>query len=304
MALISIGATALAGCAVPLATEVVVLELRPSGTPTPNRTATATAAYAATLKANQTQNANYSATGRAVQSQMALTPTRTPMPTETLAPCEVGGIPTDWPLTPGKYWTYLATATENTFRIASDPPEFVLESSLQATYRITETVLATASIDNLCAARFQRVGIRESGELRYLGDRELNREWWYVFVEGKVYYQRLPTPDLSRLSGSWLDFIFPLTTGSCWWGDPGWRNNPPSPACGEVTVRAPKEVTTPAGTFENCYLVHSYPFLRVQHWQRFCPGVGIVEAGYHGTGPMTYEGGLSEVLIAYGESLP
>jgi hypothetical protein len=177
-----------------------------------------------------------------------------------------------------------------------------------ATWRISDTVLETQQLSKYKIARIQRqVTFISGSSSQNFPDVPVSEEFWYL-TDGSYLYKQYGSLDVNAITDSWLELIYPITTGECWYPDPDQRTSlamatPASmeklPGC-RYLVDEEGDVETTVGVFTGCYsLVTAYnsgPTLTT-----FCPSIGIVGWKYGHNGSNF---GYEAVIIGYSLETP
>ncbi len=200
-------------------------------------------------------------------------------PTQALAP-----LP--FPLAPASTWIYEYRAyTEDQ----------------QATWTVTETILAAEERDELLFAEIERLTRLEEGQPgeSFLTQPESGTSW-YILRGGELFHQiEMPEPQ-AIAENARLVMVFPPENVPCW---------PVDDALGPLELGASgcryvsnflPVYETPAGTFENCLELLT-PYLSGSIRSVFCPNVGFVAEKYDHLGSSF---GYEFVLTGYSLPLP
>lgn len=201
---------------------------------------------------------------------------------------QAGAVP--FPLELGRTWVY--------------SQEFYAPSSVHRGQIVTATFILTETVVEIVQdGTTLRAHVHPSRELLYVPpdysfstDVEY-RDFSYV-VDGSLLwrYHEVGTSPADKSLYRQLLYDFPLALGKEWC-----PNNPSYPeVCSSAGMRRVVDtgvITTPAGTFTDCYQTHEFynsggPYI----W--FCPGVGVVAETYdHGGTPFGHHKTLINYLI-------
>jgi hypothetical protein len=138
-------------------------------------------------------------------------------------------------------------------------------------------------------------------------DEPVSGEYWYL-TNGSYLYKQTGSLDPDAITDSWLELVYPISPGVCWYPDPAQRSDmavvTPSPG---VTIPGcryvagePINIETLSGLFETCYSIIT-TYNSGSTIITFCPGIGIVGWKYDHLGTHF---GYEAVIIGYSINLP
>jgi len=98
-------------------------------------------------------------------------------------------------------------------------------------------------------------------------------------ARGGAVYRQTDQVDLGRLDESPLEYVVPLAPGTLWHRDPEARRQAPVEVIATLSRRVEQrvvQVSTPAGTFHDCWLIHTWASANTDDTSYVCNGIGEV----------------------------
>jgi hypothetical protein len=181
-------------------------------------------------------------------------------------------------------------------------------NSDHATWRVSDTVIDVQERSGYTIARIQREVTLISDQTSVnFPDEPVSGEYWYL-TNGSYLYKQTGSLDPDAITDSWLELVYPISPGVCWYPDPAQRSDmavvTPSPG---VTIPGcryvagePINIETLSGLFETCYSIIT-TYNSGSTIITFCPGIGIVGWKYDHLGTHF---GYEAVIIGYSMDLP
>jgi hypothetical protein len=197
------------------------------------------------------------------------------------APAQVRALNpvSDFPLSPGSFWTYSYIEYWEEQVQAGQVTVSVVDNQMLGDY-----FLAHLTVESSFSAQWTPLGLGQGAS-----------EFWYAIDEqGRVYFLQ-DSSQAEDLTDSILAFQFPLESEECWFRSPDLWN-----ALGDYCTYTdgPHLIETPAGSFKDCFLIVT-PYLSGSTIDWICKGVGFAAARYDHLGsPFGYEATLLEYRIA------